>query len=200
MYRDRIAEFLLESVTTRERAATTLGDHRESAATRGEVWFWSNVLGTTASLLWRTMVADKRRMLGLALRAWFLSLVVGAAVTIAGIFIVGMVVGLDRPVHVGFTIASLVPVLFGSLAITQFLVGRWIAKRAPGRELPACLAIAILQSAVSWAVPFALMSVSHHIDWRVLALESSRFLLTDVFCFLGALSVRRRATNRGAHA
>jgi len=199
MHKDRVAEFLLESVTTRERSAPTLGDLRESAATRGEVWFWANVLGTTASLLWRAMVADKRRMLGLALRAWLLSLAVGAAVTIAGIFIVGLVLGLtasNGSIGFGFTITSLLPILIGSMAITQFFVGRWIARRAPGRELPACLAIAILQWALGWAVPIALTLATHNTDWLVGALESSCFLLTDVFCFLGALSVRRRGRAR----
>jgi hypothetical protein len=35
MHKDRIAEWLLESVTTRERAASTVGDLRETAAARG---------------------------------------------------------------------------------------------------------------------------------------------------------------------
>ncbi len=96
MHKDRIAEFLLESVTTHERAASTLGDLRETAATRGEVWFWANVLGTAASLLWRAMLADKRRMLGLALRAWLLSLALSAASTIVGLFIVGLVLVLNN--------------------------------------------------------------------------------------------------------
>jgi hypothetical protein len=39
MHKDRIAEFLLESVTTPERAVSTLGDLRETAAARGEAWF-----------------------------------------------------------------------------------------------------------------------------------------------------------------
>ena len=53
MHKDRIAEWLLESVTTSENAATTVGDLREIAGTRGEVWFWWSVLGTSTSLLWQ---------------------------------------------------------------------------------------------------------------------------------------------------
>jgi hypothetical protein len=197
MHNDRIAEFLLESVTTRERAASTLGDLRETAATRSEAWFWSCVLGTTVSLLWRAMVADPRRMLGLALRAWLLALAMGATLTIVDIFFVGWVIGFTQDAgegSVGFTVFSLFPALLCSMAITQFFVGRWIAKRAPGRELPACVAFVIVQLVASCAVQVALMLARHDKSWLVLARDSSRFILTDVFCFLGALSVRRRAS------
>jgi hypothetical protein len=78
------------------------------------------------------------------------------------------------------------------MAITQFFIGRWIARRTPGRELPACLAIAILQSGLGWAAPIVLALATRDTAWLVRALESSWFLFTDPFCFLGALSVRRR--------
>src|SRR5580698_146898 len=111
MHNDRIAEWLLESVTTPERAASTVGDLREIAATRGEVWFWANVLGTTASLLWRAMVADKRRTLGLAIRAWLLSLVMGTAVTIVCIFIIFLSLGLTLENRSGWSPISLLPII-----------------------------------------------------------------------------------------
>ena len=72
--RVRIAEWVLELVTAHERAASTVGDLRESAATRGEAWFWSSVLRTMGSLLWRGIIAEPRMMLWLALRAWLVGL------------------------------------------------------------------------------------------------------------------------------
>jgi hypothetical protein len=77
----RIAEWLLESVTTRERAASTVGDLRETAATRGEAWFWASVLGAAGALLWRGMVAEPRRMLGLAFRGLLMTFVVQLGIT-----------------------------------------------------------------------------------------------------------------------
>jgi len=121
----------------------------------------------------------------------------GALVTLAGIFLVGLVVGLSQDAGagaVGWTVLSLFPTLLCSAAIAQFFAGRWIARRAPGRELPACLALAMLQLVVAWAVPVALALATHDKQWLVSALESLWFQLTVVFCFLGALLVRRRAS------
>ena len=50
---DRIAEILLEAVTRRERAASIVGDLRETSATRGEMWFWAGTVRAAFSLLWR---------------------------------------------------------------------------------------------------------------------------------------------------
>jgi hypothetical protein len=48
-----IAEWILALVTRQDRAMSTTGDLTEEAATRGVVWFWSHVVRTAASLLWR---------------------------------------------------------------------------------------------------------------------------------------------------
>ncbi len=60
MHNINIAEWILALVTTRDRAASTVGDLAEGAATRGAVWFWSGVLRTAASLLWRDIVGTER--------------------------------------------------------------------------------------------------------------------------------------------
>jgi len=203
MRKDRIAEWLLESVTTRERAASTVGDLRETAATRGEAWFWWSVLGTTVSLLWRGMVADPRRVLGLAFRAWLVSLCLAAAVAFADVFVGGLLLGAMalRNSTGGFGTVSgwlsdseMVPAVTASMMLCQFLVGRWIARRAPGREMSACMAFTILQWILAWVVALVLTLAA-----RNMALAVSRiggwWLLTNLFCFLGALSVRRRARN-----
>ena len=67
MHNVNIAEWILALVTTRDRAASTVGDLAEGAATRGAVWFWSGVLRTAASLLWRDIVEQSARFTGLAL-------------------------------------------------------------------------------------------------------------------------------------
>jgi hypothetical protein len=93
MHRDRIAEWLLSQVTSRERAVSTVGDLMESAATRGAGWFWSSVVRTTGSLLWRGFADAPGPMLGLALRAWLLGLALLLA-SLFGIVVLSVAIGL----------------------------------------------------------------------------------------------------------
>jgi hypothetical protein len=195
MRKDRFAEWLLELVTTRERAAPAVGDLREMAASRGEVWFWWNVCGAAVSQLWSVLAADPRRMIGLAFRGWMVSLGLGAFVTVAGVFVAGVIFGAttSHTSGVGFTALSVVPPFIFFMAVSQFLVGRWIGRRAPGRELPACLTFAILQAAMLAIATLGPNFGTYDSGESHLVIERAWFLLTDVSCFLGAFSVRRRA-------
>lgn len=139
MHNDRIAEILVEAVTTRARAASILGDLRETAASRGEIWFWACILRTAAALVWRGMIADWRSTFGLALRwVWLL---LGAEV--AGVAAMLTAVDLWLPAH--WLASATVGVTYAWMLGWQFQVGRWVARRAPGRELSACLALVIVQ-------------------------------------------------------
>lgn len=64
-----IAERILALVTTRERVSSTVGDLAEQIEHRGAFWFWSGILRTAASLVWRDIVESPARMIGLALLA-----------------------------------------------------------------------------------------------------------------------------------
>ena len=121
------------------------GDLTEEAAPRGAVWFWSRVLRTAASLLWREMTEHPAGLTGLA----FLGLAVYIGIDllfafVSGVafFIAGLVSGyrfhLDS---IGWKIWFTAPTLVSSL-----LIGRMLARWAPGRELAACLMFAILVS------------------------------------------------------
>lgn len=191
---DRLAEWLLRSVTTRERAASAVSDLRESAATRGEAWFWWSILGAAASLLWRGMVAEPRRMLGLALRGLLMSFVaqlfvmtilfaVSAARTLLSTNASG---GLGWSGGVPFNGSWTGGWIAECLSLAgEFFVGVWIARRAPGRELSACLAMAALQLTLAAVLRLALAA-----QWSGSLAE---VLWIDLFCFLGALTVRHRA-------
>jgi hypothetical protein len=194
MHKDRIAEWLLESVTTREGAATTVGDLREIAATRGEAWFWRSVLTTSTSLLWQEVADHPRRMLSLALRGWLVSVGYGLLAVLLTVFLVGVLAGALtlRGNNAAIPGAFLAPIGEGLFLLTQFLTGRWIARRAPGSELPACLAFALLQALLAAIAIFGPV-VGFQSDARVHhTLDSTWFFLTYPFCFLGALTVRRR--------
>jgi hypothetical protein len=145
MHIANIAERILALVTTRDRAASTVGDLTEGVATRGLVWFWSGVLRTAASLLWRDVAEQPVRVTGLA----FLGLVVyiGIDLAFAGLsgaaFFRGAMAS-GHPLHlgsVGWKLWFTAPVLVSSL-----LIGRMLAHWAPRRELAAGAVYAILAS------------------------------------------------------
>jgi hypothetical protein len=87
-----IAEGILALVTSRDRAASTVGDLVEEATARGVFWFWSGVLRTAASLLWRAVADRPARMTGLAFRGLAIELSLSLLfLLLAGV--VGAVIG-----------------------------------------------------------------------------------------------------------
>jgi hypothetical protein len=145
MHSINIAEWILALVTTPDRAASTVGDLMESAATRGVAWFWSGVLRTAASLLWRDIAERPARVTGLA----FLGLAVYIAIDLAFAALSGvaflwaaMASGHPPDLHaIGWKLWFITPVLVSSL-----LIGRMLAHWAPRRELAACVVYAIVAS------------------------------------------------------
>jgi hypothetical protein len=145
-----IAERILGLVTSRDRAASIAGDLAEEAATRGARWFWSGVTHTAASLVWRNLAESPARMTGLA----FLGLALEIALSllpIALIYLAAIVVDQFElpgpPVFAGLRYLS-----YPLILVTPILIGRLLAYRAPGRELSACLAYAILASIFNLAI------------------------------------------------
>lgn len=147
-----IAEWILRLVTSRDRAASTAGDLAEEAATRGAIWFWSGALRTAASLLWQGVTESSARITGVA----FLALAVDVVTSLllvnlsAVAFFVAAWSGHKVQLNsVWWTIGLEAPPLVVSL-----LIGRMLARQAPGRELSACLVYAILGSILSFIMMF----------------------------------------------
>src|SRR5579871_1596728 len=117
-----VAEWFLALVTTRDRAASTIGDLTEGAAARGAVWFWSGVLRTAASLLWRNIAEQPVRMTGLA----FLGLAVYIAIDLlfaglSGVAFYGAAALGGHPLHMdslGWKLWFAAPVRISSLFST----------------------------------------------------------------------------------
>jgi hypothetical protein len=145
MHNVHIAEWILALVTTRDRAASIVGDLTEAAATRGTAWFWSGVLRTAASLLWRDIAENPGRVAGLAFLG--LTVYIGIDLLFAGLsgvvfFLAAMTTGYSLHLDpIGWRLWITVPVLVGSLSI-----GRMVAYWAPRRELATCVMFAILAS------------------------------------------------------
>lgn len=145
MHSVHIAEWILALVTTRDRAASTVGDLTEGATTRGVIWFWSGVLRTAASLLWRDVAEHPARVTGLAFLG--LAVYIGIDLLFAGLSGVAFFwaeLASGHPLHldsIGWKLWFTAPVLVSSL-----LIGRMLARWAPGRERAACVVYAVLVS------------------------------------------------------
>lgn len=117
----------------------------EEAAARGVVWFWSGVLRTAASFLWRDVAGQPARVAGLA----FLGLAIYIAIDLAFAGVSGLAFfwsarATGHPLHLdslGWKLWFTAPVLVSSVFIGQMLA-RW----APRRELAACVVFAIVAS------------------------------------------------------
>jgi hypothetical protein len=136
MRNSHIAEWILTLVTSRERAASTVGDLTEQASARGSVWFWSGVLRTAASLLWRGVVENNAPVARLAL----LGLAIYIGIDMIYAFFSGFVF---------FLAANSLEwkVWFATrLLVSSVLIGRLLARWAPGRKLAACVAFAVIIS------------------------------------------------------
>lgn len=136
-----IAEWILALVTSRDRAASTVGDLVEEAATRGAFWFWPSVLRIAASLLWRDVAERPARMTGLAFRG--LAIELGLSLFFLALSgVVGAMIGSPGALNsVGWRLFFNAPTL-----VIPILIGRMLARWAPGHEFAACLAYAILHA------------------------------------------------------
>jgi hypothetical protein len=147
----RIAEWILSQVLPPDRAGSTVGDWLEDATERGRLWFWSCVLRTVFSRIWSDFAESPGFMVGLALRSWlyYFWLIVGTYFgLILGVFIIMVPVALLafladqihwRPSWTFHPPAKILEALIGQIWIgwCEFKTGRWMARRAPGREFAA---------------------------------------------------------------
>ncbi len=143
MPKTHIAERILDLVTNRDRAASTAGDLTEAAASRGTVWFWSSLLRTAVSHLWRNMAEQPARLAGLAFLG--LALYIAIDFLFAGLSGLAFFFAIQRSgnhlqIHsIGWQLWFTAPV-----AVSSLLVGFMLAVWARGRELAACAVFAIL--------------------------------------------------------
>jgi hypothetical protein len=202
MRKANIAEWILSLTTTAERAAATAGDLMQEASTRGTLWFWSSLFKTAASHIWRAWVDAPARTVGLAFAAFLFEiafLAPAAIVIIAGtmalmdynVDVQGTAVGLEISA-MSYTAAPLLLFLM-ALLVCEFLIGRWLARFAPGRELAACVAY-FVASQICWTaikawVPFIPV---HAFDPLV-----TPFLVTSqLMALFGGAALGRRRTRR----
>jgi hypothetical protein len=150
MRKIHLAEWILCLVTTRDRAASTVGDLAEAESAHGVAGFWSGVLRTAAALLWRDIAENPARItvlatLGLAV---YIGIDMLHAYETGGLFYWAIMAN-GPQLHldsIGWKIWFAAPIVVSSL-----LIGRMLARWAPGRELAACVMYAIVSSSTTWS-------------------------------------------------
>jgi hypothetical protein len=79
MHTASTAEWILCRLTTKERAASMVGDLVEIAKQKGKLWFWFSVAGVALSLFWRRPIAF---FAAFYVGSWTLNLFMMAAISI----------------------------------------------------------------------------------------------------------------------
>ncbi len=193
MHNARIAEWLLALVTTKDRAAATVGDLMEQ--NRGAVWFWASVLGTSLSIAWNEVKAHPGKMALIAVVGFLLQHLSGDAVALAS---VRAMAAWTRWHHVGVPLWFSCKGYIDTFAIS-FLAG-WLAARcAPRRELPAGLAMIAFGLTFMAIMITTIAVVAQPQSLAALSVLASRSvllgtLLTVLSTFAGAIWARRRQT------
>ena len=147
-----IAEWILGLVTSRDRAASTVGDLVEESGPRGRVRFWSGILRIAAALLWRDATENPVRITAVALIG--LGIDVAASVLFAGLSGLLFFVVARNGQHVDWNSGWWTIVLDTPTLLMSLCIGRMLARLAPGRELSACLAYAMVGSLFSVLMMF----------------------------------------------
>lgn len=132
------AERILSLTTTPENTASIVGDLMEQVGLRGTLWFWASLLRTTTALGWRTFAQVPGQVIWLAFygtvvqTAYFLVVLLPLSIGTAGLFIGAMALGLNAE-RIGLYLVVF-EMLFSFVAMS-FLYGKWLARKAPQREL-----------------------------------------------------------------
>jgi hypothetical protein len=184
-----IAEWILALVTTEDRAASTVGDLMEDAEARGAPWFWAGVLGTAFAILWRDLRAEPGKMAWLAARAWVFQII-----CVVGWFVLyGLADGFSRQWRRSPGIPAWSSTAFQVAGLViSLLAGRWVARRAPGREMVACFAFVAVGTVLGFALDLsiAFFDVNSNVHFHALGWAAGMLPV-----FAAAMWVRRRVAH-----
>jgi len=185
MRKDAIAEWVLRLAMPRERATAAVGDLLEDSAGRDPSWFWTTLVWTIGSTVWREMQTHVWRLAGVATVGFFLLVILGLGANLAAqaswkiLHFVRDHTGVELFLP-GDSLPAAVPrwiALSYLRLLVPFEVARWVARRARGRELSAWVVMMLL-----WPVLAALTKSPYEFAWAAL------------FAFLGVVCERWRTT------
>jgi hypothetical protein len=179
-----VAEWLLSLVASPEQAAGITGDFVEQAQSRGAVWFWWSVVRTWVALPANEVIAHPVEMGSVALKGvgflllWQIAFLTPFLLLIA---ILNNLLPRDAVVWAVYYVLSA-----ASVAISQYLVGKAVARRAAGREFSAWMALAALETVIN-----SVIIVTQVPGWLALPTMVACFLLYQAPALLGVAKVRR---------
>jgi hypothetical protein len=164
MLKANIAEWLLSLTTTPERAASTAGDLLQEADKRGPAWFWISLVRTAGGLVWNNVLESPMRLTGLAILSFVFSIIYFmpiALIIVAGqVLIVGTVLGVQdllvRPETLVPSEAVMALDAAVAIMVSSLMMGSWLTRWAPRRELAVTL--------VAW-VGFRVVWISVSLLW-----------------------------------
>ena len=168
---------------------------------------------TALSLLWRDFTADPANLTGLAFRGLLLGLILLVGFLVCLILFSGpfgfvaalwiMAKGPQNLAVIPEGVNAWTGKLIGwSVVIAfQFQVVRWISRRAPDRELAACLALIILEEIIGIPIGIGValaQGESVQLTDQILGLTVYQvpYLIPNLPLFAGAVWVRRHAVGR----
>jgi hypothetical protein len=173
-----LAEWLLSLVTTPGRASSIVGDLIEEVGARGALWFWSCVIRTFLSILWRSLLSAPISMVVFAVAGWFLYMFISLILW----FFAGTVVTLGWGLFYFFSHHTGLELLINLLKLrldwrpvppelmhwveaivicgcAPLQMGRYTARAWPGREIGAWVFMLLLWPAMMSFVPFATTTI-----------------------------------------
>ena len=185
-----MAERILTLVMTPERASPIVGDLMEDAPVRGDLWFWANVVRAALAFLWRQFTTNAPNLTALALRGLAFVVVIDSIYNGIGLpWLVKTLFPNGYYYPSAFKLVAMVFVLMAEKLLIPFGVGLWVARRASGRELAACLSLTL--AAYAGRLGFVLVwNYCFNFHLPVLELGFPYFLGAAV---LAAIIMRRRA-------
>jgi hypothetical protein len=202
----QIAARILSQFTRPEHASSMVGDWMEEAGQRGMGWFWWCVIRTALAFLWRDFSTAPGQLSGLAIRGVLLNFTLELlCLGVFMVFVVALVAILAGLKMADFDILSggkpAVAQLSGWLAsvegltagpVVNFIVGRWLARRAPGREMAACALFWMVSWAAGWFLAQLVVLIFAPKDLHATFSTYAATVLDTVALIMGAAMVRRR--------
>jgi len=192
-----LAEWVLTLVTSQERAASAVGDLLEESEARGSWWFWCSVAHIAFSRLWRQISGTPFGVARVAIHGLFVQIGI-LLCWYGGIFMAAWIAVSISVVSFHSPLGDMPPWATHWLAIPfMFLlkdllvplqVGRWMARRYPGREVCGAVTLASLHAAATicaWIAWEIIVSPSLHFDVSVYTIPLIAWDGVDIFYWLG---------------
>jgi len=146
MRKAELAELILSLATSQDRAATIVGDLLEQ-----DDWFWISVLRTAVAQMWLQFRTAPLALAGIAIRGMFAEFGFLLLACLTLLLLLWIAVSVLLVSFHSRLPAPVTPWLayFLSNLVVPFQLGRWIARRYPGKEAAASVTLSTMHAVVN---------------------------------------------------